>query len=106
LLQWSEQVVTKSEEWLLTIHPMIVSFWEDVAQAKEGNFVVPESTRAPKRKKEEECMIVFRKLDEEGEEQEQEQEQSKRFMPSSQNDDTVWNETDAIIEQKIVQIQV
>jgi hypothetical protein len=66
LLQWSEQSVTRSEEWWQSIQPMIDAFWRDVEQAKAGNFVVPESTRAPKRKKEEACQIIFQKLDENG----------------------------------------
>lgn len=65
LMEWSEQVVTRSEEWWQSIIPIIDKFWEDVEKAKRGEFVVPESTRA---KKEEKCMIMFKKLDENGNE--------------------------------------
>jgi hypothetical protein len=67
LIQWSEQIVTRSEEWWTSIKPVIDNFWEDVEKAKRGEFVVPESTRV-KKPKEEKCMIVFKKLDENGEE--------------------------------------
>lgn len=66
LIQWSEQVVERSEEWWRNLQPLLEVFWEDVEKAKRGEFMVPESSRAPKRKKEEVCQIVFRKLDEEG----------------------------------------
>ncbi len=65
LIQWSEQIVTRSEEWWVSIKPMIDQFWEDVEKAKRGEFVVPESTRV-KKSKEEKCMIIFKKLDENG----------------------------------------
>jgi hypothetical protein len=67
LLQWSEQKVARSEEWWESIRPVIDAFWEDVEKAKRGEFVVPESTRPAKRPKEEKCMIVLNKLDENGE---------------------------------------
>jgi len=67
LLLWSEQGVKRNEEWWIALQPMIQAFWEDVEKAKRGEFTVPESTRAPKRKKEEPCRIVFQKLDENGE---------------------------------------
>jgi hypothetical protein len=65
LTQWSEQIVTKNEEWWTSIKPMIDNFWEDVEKAKRGEFVVPDSTRV-KKPKEEKCMIIFKKLDENG----------------------------------------
>jgi hypothetical protein len=65
LIQWSEQVVTRSEEWWLSIKPMIDTFWDDVEKARRGEFVVPESTRV-KKPKEEKCIIIFKKLDENG----------------------------------------
>jgi hypothetical protein len=68
LQEWSEQVVTRSEEWWQSIIPIIDKFWEDVEKAKRGEFVVPESTRAPRAPKEEKCMIMFKKLDENGNE--------------------------------------
>lgn len=66
LIQWSEQIVTRSEEWWIGIKPIIDIFWEDVEKAKRGEFVIPESTRL-KKPKEDKCMIVFNKLDENGE---------------------------------------
>jgi hypothetical protein len=66
LLYWSEQIVTRSEEWWVSLKPMIDAFWEDVEKAKRGEFVVPESTRPAKRQKEDKCMIIFNKLDENG----------------------------------------
>jgi hypothetical protein len=66
LMEWSEQIVTRSEEWWTSIKPMIDTFWEDVEKAKRGDFVVPESTRPAKRPREEKCMIIFNKLDENG----------------------------------------
>jgi hypothetical protein len=68
LMQWSEQVVTRSEEWWVSMKPVLDTFWEDVEKAKRGEFVVPESTRPAKKPKEDKCMIVFKKLDENGEE--------------------------------------
>ena len=66
LYEWSEQVVTRSEEWWASIKPVIDQFWEDVEKAKRGEFVVPESTRPARKPKEEKCMIIFNKLDENG----------------------------------------
>jgi putative phage-type endonuclease len=68
LFQWSEQIITRNEEWWTSIKPIIDNFWNDVEKAKRGDFVVPESTRAAKKPKEEKCMILFKKLDENGEE--------------------------------------
>jgi hypothetical protein len=68
LMQWCEQKVARSEEWWESIRPVIDAFWEDVEKAKRGEFVVPESTRPAKKPKEDKCMIVFKKLDENGEE--------------------------------------
>ena len=61
LMQWGEQTVVRSEEWWASIIPTIDTFWEDVEKAKRGEFGIPESTR--KRK---DCLIVFKKLDENG----------------------------------------
>lgn len=66
LIQWHEQIVTRSEEWWASIKPVIDMFWEDVEKARRGEFVVPESTRPAKKPKEEKCMIIFNKLDENG----------------------------------------
>lgn len=66
LHSWSEQIITRNEEWWLSIKPMLDAFWDDVEKAKRGEFVVPESTRPTKKSKEEKCLIVFTKLDENG----------------------------------------
>lgn len=66
LIQWHEQIVTRSEEWWASIKPIIDIFWEDVEKARCGEFVVPESTRPVKKPREEKCMIIFNKLDENG----------------------------------------
>lgn len=66
LMEWSEQIIVKSNEWWESIKPIINKFWEDVESAKRGEFVVPESTRAAKKPREEKCMIIFNKLDENG----------------------------------------
>jgi hypothetical protein len=66
LIQWHEQIVTRSEEWWASIKPVIDQFWEDVEKAKRGEFVIPDSTRPAKKLKEEKCMIIFNKLDENG----------------------------------------
>lgn len=59
LVQWGEQMVTRSEEWWTSILPVIDAFWEDVEKAKRGEFTVPESTR----KRKSVCDIVFHKLE-------------------------------------------
>jgi hypothetical protein len=69
LVQWGEQVVQKNEEWWSSLQPMLQTFWEDVEKAKQGNFTVPDSTRAPKKAKTEACIIQFHKCDENGEPQ-------------------------------------
>jgi putative phage-type endonuclease len=66
LLEWHEQIVTRSDEWWESLKPIINNFWEDVEKAKRGEFVVPESTRAAKKPRDEKCMIIFNKLDENG----------------------------------------
>jgi putative phage-type endonuclease len=68
LINWSEHIVTKNEEWWNSLKPLIDRFWDDVEKAKRGEFVVPESTRQPKRSREEKCLIMFNKLDENGNE--------------------------------------
>jgi hypothetical protein len=79
LMQWAEQTVTRSEEWWTSIKPVLDTFWDDVEKAKRGEFVVPESTRPAKKPKEDKCMIIFKKLDENGEEIIQ---QNELVMPS------------------------
>ena len=66
-MQIYEQVVSRSEEWWTSIKPVIDVFWEDVEKARRGDFVVPESSRPAKKPKEEKCIILFNKLDENGE---------------------------------------
>ena len=66
LIQWSEQLVCRNEEWWSKIHPVIDTFWEDVEKQKRGEFIIPESTRAAKKPKIEKCMILFKKTDENG----------------------------------------
>jgi putative phage-type endonuclease len=68
LMEWAEHLVARSEEWWTSLQPKMDAFWEDVEKAKRGEFTVPESTRAPKKPKEEKCMIHFHKLDENGNE--------------------------------------
>lgn len=66
LINWHEQLITRSEEWWTSIRQIIDEFWEDVEKAKRGEFVVPESTRPTKKTKEDKCMIILNKLDENG----------------------------------------
>jgi hypothetical protein len=66
VMQWHEQLVVRNEAWWSSVVPMMDVFWEDVAKAKEGEFQIPESTRPAKKPKVEKCMVVFRKLDENG----------------------------------------
>jgi hypothetical protein len=67
LLQWSEQLVVRSEEWWTSLKPVMDTFWEDVEKEKQGLFVAPESSRT-KKTKEEKCLIHFHKVDEDGKE--------------------------------------
>lgn len=67
LLQWSEQLVVRSEEWWTSLKPVMDAFWEDVEKKKQGLFVAPESSRT-KKIKEEKCLIHFHKVDENGKE--------------------------------------
>jgi len=67
LIVWQEQVVTRNDDWWTSIKPVIDTFWEDVEKAKRGEFIVPETTRPQKKLKEEKCLIVFTKCDENGE---------------------------------------
>jgi len=68
LMDWSEHLVVRSEEWWSSLQPIMNTFWEDVDKAKKGEFSVPESTRATKKPKEEKCIIHFHKVDENGNE--------------------------------------
>jgi YqaJ-like viral recombinase domain len=66
LQQWSEQMVKRNEEWWTALQPVINTFWEDVEKAKQGEFTIPDSTRATKVAKKEPCLIQFHKVDEYG----------------------------------------
>lgn len=84
LLQWNEQLVKRSEEWWISLQPLMEAFWQDVEKAKRGEFTIPESTRPPKRKKEETCQIIFQKLDEHGQPLEEGESPCKRpSLPTS-----------------------
>jgi hypothetical protein len=47
---WHHETVLRDEAWFASLMPKIDSFWEDVAKAKAGEFVLPESTRKRKEK--------------------------------------------------------
>ena len=68
LMEWSEQEVQRNEEWWRSLLPTMESFWEDVERAKKGEFIVPESSRPPRKRPIEACQIQFsvQKLDENG----------------------------------------
>ena len=68
LMEWSEQIVVRNDEWWESLKPIIDKFWEDVDKAKRGDFIIPESTRPTKKPREDKCMIIFNKLDENGKE--------------------------------------
>jgi hypothetical protein len=53
--------VGRSRTWFESVQPAIQSFWEDVAKAKEGLFVLPPSSR---KVKEVQCKIVDDSTDE------------------------------------------
>ena len=46
--KWFLKTVGRSREWFASVQPAIQSFWEDVKKAKEGSFVLPESSRKAK----------------------------------------------------------
>lgn len=64
LKQWNEKLVKRNEEWWTALQPVLNSFWEDVEKAKRGEFMIPESSRAPVKSKMEPCRIQFHKMDE------------------------------------------
>ncbi len=66
LYQWNEQTIQRNEEWWSGLQSTMESFWADVEKAKRGEFVVPDSKRAPKVPVAEPCWIRFHKLDETG----------------------------------------
>ncbi len=45
LMQWSEQLVLKSEMWWNNVKPLIDEFWADVEKAKKGEFIAPEPSK-------------------------------------------------------------
>jgi hypothetical protein len=55
---WCEKywlhTVGRSRSWFQSVQPAIEAFWTDVASAKAGTFIVPESKRKPREVK---CMI-------------------------------------------------
>lgn len=52
--QWFMKTVGRSRAWFASVEPAIQTFWEDVAKARQGTFVVPPSSR---KKKEDICLI-------------------------------------------------
>jgi hypothetical protein len=60
LYSWHEQIVRADPHWWHKVQPAVNEFWEDVAKAKRGEFIVPESKRAPRAKKEQQCLIVIK----------------------------------------------
>ena len=57
---WCEQFVRADPAWWSKVKPAVDQFWEDVEKARRGEFVLPESTRAPRAKKQELCLIVIK----------------------------------------------
>jgi hypothetical protein len=53
--EWYMKTVGRSRSWFAAVQPAIELFWEDVAKAKRGEFILKESTRKPKEAK---CLIV------------------------------------------------
>jgi hypothetical protein len=64
LKQWNEKLVKRNDEWWTALQPVLNTFWEDVEKAKRGEFMIPESSRAPIKPKMEPCVIQFHKMDE------------------------------------------
>lgn len=72
LYQWSEQLITRNDEWWKSLQITMEAFWEDVDKAKRGEFIMPTSSRTSRKKPESSCMINFsavhvNRLDENGE---------------------------------------
>lgn len=59
LYQWCEQEITRNDDWWKSLQPTMETFWDDVEKAKRGEFIMPESTRAPRKKAETTCIINF-----------------------------------------------
>jgi hypothetical protein len=58
--RWYEQIVRADPTWWSKVKPAVDLFWEDVEKARRGEFILPSSTRAPRVKKEESCLIVIK----------------------------------------------
>ncbi len=48
-MSWSHHVVPRRPDWWQSIQPAIEKFWEDVEGARAGTFIMPASTRPPKK---------------------------------------------------------
>ncbi len=57
LIEWTEIEVKRNREWWKSVQNAINEFWKDVELARKGEFVLPESKRQIKVKKEDECMF-------------------------------------------------
>jgi len=52
---WYLTTIGRSRSWFESVQPAVESFWADVKKAKEGTFLLPESTR---KRKEPVCKII------------------------------------------------
>jgi hypothetical protein len=59
LMEWNEVHVPRDKQWWANMVPHIDAFWNDVATARAGDFVVPESKRRKTVVPEPACMIQF-----------------------------------------------
>jgi putative phage-type endonuclease len=57
LIELNEIEVKRDKEWWKSVQPVINEFWKDVELAHKGQFILPESKRQTKQKKEDECMF-------------------------------------------------
>lgn len=46
---WSHHIVPRRQDWWASIQPAIEQFWVDVEGARNGTFILPASTRQPKK---------------------------------------------------------
>lgn len=58
--RWYEQIVRADPAWWSKVKPAVDLFWEDVEKARRGEFILPNSSRAPRVKKQESCLIVIK----------------------------------------------
>jgi hypothetical protein len=58
--RWCEQYVRADPAWWSKVKPAVDLFWTDVEKAQRGEFILPNSTRAPRAKKQEACLIVIK----------------------------------------------